>query len=250
MPRLEQTVAQLRSGELNDARIVYRTRHKDRAEIWVESTMRVTRSETGEIDGVVAITRDMSEHKDIEEKLAAMAIQDGLTGLANRRRFDEQLQQEWARARRDRTNLALLLIDVDHFKKFNDRYGHPAGDQCLRAIAGVFADAAQRPGDLAARIGGEEFAILMPNTDPTGCKEIGERIRQGVADLNIPHELNIPWRQVTVSIGATIADVRTTRIATSSALVNAADKALYAAKHQGRNRIVIAGELRTVDSAA
>jgi diguanylate cyclase (GGDEF)-like protein len=143
-----------------------------------------------------------------------------------------------------------LLIDVDHFKKFNDRYGHPAGDQCLRAIAGVFADAAQRPGDLAARIGGEEFAILMPNTDPIGCKEIGERIRQGVADLNIPHELNIPWRQVTVSIGATIADVRTTRIATSSALVNAADKALYAAKHQGRNRIVIAGELRTVDSAA
>jgi PAS domain S-box-containing protein len=132
LPRVEAMVAALKRGEMQDARIVYRSRHRQKKEIWIESTLRVTKNfDTGEIDGVVAISRDMTEYKNLEQKLAALAAIDGLTGLANRRHFDERLENEWARARREGTTLSLLMIDVDHFKKFNDRYGHPAGDACL-----------------------------------------------------------------------------------------------------------------------
>jgi diguanylate cyclase (GGDEF)-like protein/PAS domain S-box-containing protein len=250
MPQLQQIVGQLRAGTLKEARVVYRTRHKERGEAWVESTMRATESSVGQVDGVVAITRDISEQKVIEEKLAALATLDSLTGVANRRHFDERLQQEWARARRDNASIALLMIDVDHFKEFNDHYGHPAGDECLRSIAAIFAAAALRPGDLAARIGGEEFALLLPNTNAAGCQEIAERIRRGLSDLKMPHVLNLPTGFVTVSIGAAIGTSRMLKTATADALVDAADRALYAAKRQGRNRVVFAGELRRVESAA
>jgi len=249
LPRLEAIVADLRSGARDEARIVYRTRHRDRGEIWVESTMRVTHSTSGDVNGVVAVTRDMTEHKDLEEKLEALAIRDGLTGLANRRRFDDELQKEWARARRDGSTLGLLMIDVDHFKAFNDRYGHQAGDGCLQALGQILAAAPRRPGDLAARYGGEEFAVLLPNTDAAGCRQTGERIRAMLAEACVPHADN-PAARVTVSIGAAIADIRLTKAAPPAALVRLADGALYAAKNNGRNRLVISGNLRAVDNVA
>jgi len=158
LPRVELLVATLKRGEAEDARISYRTRHREKGEIWIESTMHLSRKfGSDEIDGVVAISRDMTAQKVLEDKLAALATLDGLTGLANRRHFDDRLGEEWARARRDGTPLSLLLIDVDHFKKYNDHYGHQAGDRCLHWVANVLTDVTRRPADLAARYGGEEF---------------------------------------------------------------------------------------------
>jgi diguanylate cyclase (GGDEF)-like protein/PAS domain S-box-containing protein len=203
LSRVEETVAALKRGETEEARITYRTRHREKSEIWIESTLRVTRKVSGEIDGVVAISRDMTEHKDLEERLGTLATKDGLTGLANRRHFDERLLEEWRRACRDGTCLSLLMIDVDHFKSFNDQYGHPAGDKCLRSIARVLTAEAHRSTDLAARYGGEEFVMLLPNTEAAGCARIGERIRQALREAGVPHALNLPSGRVTVSLGGT-----------------------------------------------
>lgn len=201
-PRVEQVVAALKAGEAEEARIIYRANRRQKKEIWVETALRVTRSsETHEIDGVVAISRDMTEQKDLQDKLSALATSDGLTGIANRRHFDERLIEEWARAKRDGTPLSLLLVDVDHFKKFNDQYGHQAGDACLRALARILAAQVRRPADLAARYGGEEFALLLPNTDAEGCELVGENVRRALRDLGMLHALNLPSKIVTVSLG-------------------------------------------------
>ncbi|RXT55820.1 diguanylate cyclase [Bosea sp. Tri-44] len=244
LPRVEQAVASLKCGDVEEARIIYRTRHREKTEIWIETALRVTRTPaTGMVDGVVAISRDMTEHKDLEDKLAALAASDGLTGLANRRCFDERLQQEWARAARDGTSLSLLMIDIDHFKKFNDHYGHQAGDSCLRTVAGVLAAHAWRPADLAARYGGEEFALLLPNTDTEGCEQVGARLREALREAQIPHALNPPSKLVTASLGGAIARPSTATAANCASLVATADRALYAAKTNGRDRLVMSGQV-------
>ncbi len=241
LPRVKAMVAALKRGDLTDARVAYRTRHRTKSEIWIESSMRVTRAyDTGAINGVVAISRDMTEQKALEQKLAALATIDGLTGLANRRHFDELLQSEWERARREGAPLSLLLIDVDHFKKYNDRYGHQAGDACLQSVAQVLAAQALRPADIAARYGGEEFVLLLPDTDAAGCEMMGSRIRASLAVLGIDHDLNLPSRKVTVSIGGATMNPQTAQMQRSS-LVEAADRALYSAKDAGRDRMVMSG---------
>lgn len=243
LPRVRQAVAALKCGEAEEAKVIYRTRHREKSDIWIETALRVTRAPgTGEIDGVVAISRDMTEHKDLENKLAALAISDGLTGLANRRHFDERLQDEWARAKRDGTPLSLLLIDVDHFKKFNDQYGHQAGDRCLRAVARVLAEQARRPVDLAARYGGEEFVLLLPNTDSEGCEQVGERLREALHEFGMLHALNPPSRRVTVSLGGA-TNLPAGSQAECTSLVEAADRALYIAKDGGRDRLVMSGQV-------
>ncbi|MCA1501271.1 diguanylate cyclase [Bradyrhizobium sp. NBAIM14] len=243
MERVEQAIAALKNGEAEEARFVYRQRHRDKGEIWAEAALHVTvASDSGVIDGVVAVVRDMTEQKDLQDRLASLAITDGLTGLANRRAFDDHLADEWARARRDGTQLSLLLIDVDHFKKFNDLYGHLAGDACLRALARILSAQARRPADLAARYGGEEFAVLLPNTGPEGCAEVGEAIRQALLDLAMLHAQNPPSRLVTASIGGAAALPSQTAM-DSSTLVAAADRALYVAKESGRDRLVMSGQV-------
>lgn len=242
MERVEQVIAALKNGEAEEARFVYRQRHRDKGEIWAEAALHVTpAADSGEIDGVVAVMRDITEQKDLQDKLASLAATDALTGLANRRAFDERLADEWARARRDGTQLSLLLIDVDHFKKFNDHYGHLAGDGCLRALGRILSAIARRPADLAARYGGEEFAVLLPNTGPDGCVEVGEGIRQALHDLAMHHAQNPPSRLVTVSVGA--ATSLPSQASDSSTLVAAADRALYAAKDSGRDRLVVSGQV-------
>lgn len=243
LARVEQTISALMNGEAEEARIAYRSRHRGKSEVWIETALRATRNpQSGDIDGVVAISRDMTEHKDLEDKLSALATSDGLTALANRRHFDERLAAEWDRAGRDGTPLSLLLIDVDHFKSFNDQYGHQAGDACLRSIARVLGEHARRPADLAARYGGEEFALLLPNTDAGGCQQVGEQIRQATHELGILHALNPPSKQVTVSIGGA-THVALTDKADCASLIAAADKALYAAKEGGRNGLVMSGQV-------
>lgn len=242
MERVEQAIAALKNGEAEEARFVYRQRHRDKGGIWAEAALHVTpAADSGEIDGVVAVMRDITEQKDLQDKLASLAATDALTGLANRRAFDERLADEWARARRDGTQLSLLLIDVDHFKKFNDHYGHLAGDGCLRALGRILSAITRRPADLAARYGGEEFAVMLPNTGPDGCNEVGEGIRQALHDLAMVHAQNPPSRLVTVSVGA--ATSLPSQASDSSTLVAAADRALYAAKDSGRDRLVVSGQV-------
>jgi diguanylate cyclase (GGDEF)-like protein/PAS domain S-box-containing protein len=244
LPRVQRIVAALKQGEIEETKIIYRTRHRQKAEIWLETALRATRDPaTGRIDGVVAISRDMTEHKDLEEKLAALASLDGLTGLANRRHFDETLRDEWSRARRDGTALSLLLMDVDYFKRYNDQHGHQAGDECLGSVARIIAGQALRPSDLAARYGGEEFVLLLPGTDAAGCEQVGERIRQSLHDLRLPHATNPPSKCVTISLGGATGWSNAEQPADHTSLIAAADSALYAAKSLGRNRLVMSGQV-------
>ena len=166
------------------------------------------------------------------QQLRALALQDGLTGVGNRRQFDEQLAVEVARARRSRTPLALLMVDVDHFKPFNDAFGHQQGDACLRAVALALAGQTRRPRDLVTRYGGEEFAVLLADTGLREAGEVAARLCTAVAALGIAH--TAPPGCVTVSIG--VAALQSPRDG-AEALVAAADRALYQAKAGGRNRV-------------
>ena len=168
-------------------------------------------------------------------KLAELSISDFLTGLANRRRFDEALETEWARARRSGQPMALLMLDIDHFKAINDRYGHQIGDACLQQVAGVISENAARAADVAARYGGEEFAVICADSDAEGARNLAEKIRQSVEELDLGHK-DGPHGVVTVSVG--IAALVPDDALPAKALVQAADRALYDAKEGGRNRVM------------
>lgn len=170
---------------------------------------------------------------------------DGLTGVRNRRYFDERLEQEWARSMRQGTPLSLLLIDVDFFKRFNDRHGHAAGDACLREVARCLAEGLRRPSDLIARYGGEEFACLLPETDAAGAESIAHQLADRVRQQGLAHQDSSVGPHVTVSIGACTkpAEWRLAAEDGTQALVRDADALLYAAKSQGRDR-ALAGLIR------
>jgi len=177
-----------------------------------------------------------------EAKLAVLARTDGLTGLANRRCFDEQLAREWHRSIRDRTPLSLVIVDIDRFKRFNDVYGHQAGDNCLKTVAQAVSTVARRPADLPARYEGEEMVLLLPGTDAEGAAKVAERLRSAIEALALPHSGNAPKRVVTVSIGtATLHPGPEAPDRRYDSLVSLADHALYNAKRQGRNKVVTAG---------
>jgi diguanylate cyclase (GGDEF)-like protein len=173
--------------------------------------------------------------KRYRDKLERMSWIDGLTGLANRRRFDEALAREWERTRRDEAPLSVILMDVDHFKGFNDNYGHQAGDDCLQEVARALADTVSRPADLVARYGGEEFVCLLPGTDCAGAEQLAEGIRAAVADLGIRHEHSSAADHVTLSLGVacTVPDGERR----PQELSQQADENLYTAKESGRNRV-------------
>lgn len=160
---------------------------------------------------------------------------DGLTGLSNRRHFDEYLELEWRRAMRDQTQLSLLMIDVDYFKSYNDNFGHLEGDEALRKVAGAIRDACSRSSDLPARYGGEEFALVLPSTSPGGARLMAEKLRQGVVALKIPHTVPEDGANLTISIG--VSTVTPQPGSDCRQLISAADKGLYMAKHNGRNRV-------------
>ncbi|AQY64690.1 PleD family two-component system response regulator [Pseudomonas veronii] len=162
---------------------------------------------------------------------------DGLTGLSNRRHFDEYLELEWRRAMRDQTQLSLLMIDVDFFKTYNDSFGHVEGDEALRKVAASIREASSRPSDLPARYGGEEFALVLPSTSPGGARLVAEKLRMAVAALKIPHIAPAEGASLTISIGlSTMTPVQGTDC---RQLIMAADKGLYTAKNNGRNQVGI-----------
>ncbi len=172
---------------------------------------------------------------------------DGLAQVANRRYFDAALDKEWARARRQNSCFALALCDIDFFKRYNDTYGHQAGDDCLRAVARVIRDAVKRPGDLVARYGGEEFAVILPETDATGAGELGRAIVRAVAEAGIAHAASEAADTVTISLGAAVAswgeDI------SPAALLAKADAALYQAKNNGRNQACVSAFAERVPEA-
>lgn len=169
------------------------------------------------------------------ERLKELSRIDSLTGLHNRRHFQEYLEQIWARAQYDQHNMCILMVDVDHFKKYNDRYGHPAGDDCLKALAQVLKTHLRSPGDLIARYGGEEFIAVMPNTELHHAVMVAERIREALENLHIRHESSNASRVLTISIGVSCTRAGFDKITTG--LVSGADAALYQAKREGRNRV-------------
>ncbi len=181
--------------------------------------------------------RIAEEHlQERNQELTVLAIHDGLTGIANRRHFEETLRLELKRARRTGAPLSLVLVDVDFFKKYNDRHGHVAGDDCLRQVAAALRDALARPTDLAARYGGEEFAMLLPATGQVGARYVAERVRLAIMDLNIVHAEN-PAGVVTISAGACTFHGAPGGDHHPEALVRRADALLYRAKAHGRNRV-------------
>ncbi|WP_020654081.1 sensor domain-containing diguanylate cyclase [Massilia niastensis] len=187
----------------------------------------------GRLSAVVETLRDLTDEKMAQVALEQLATRDGLTGLANRRCFDETLHAEWTRALRQQQPLSLLMVDVDNFKAYNDAHGHLGGDECLKRVARAVASE-MRANDLVARYGGEEFAVILPNQSLKGAAIVAERIRCRVEQLQLPCRF-ATGQHVTVSIGAATAVAGPDNCA--SQLVAVADAALYRAKHLGRNRI-------------
>lgn len=236
-PELLVTI-QLAQRELRNTDTHYRIIHKDGRYLWMEGRYSYVAGD----GGFIAVLRDVSRRKEAElqlehavAELGRLAAIDGLTGVANRRSFDARLDEEWKRAYRSETEIAILVIDVDMFKTYNDQYGHKAGDEVLKAVALAIRDSVHRPGDFVARYGGEEFVVIIPNTDIFGAVEVAETIRRTVLDLRIPHEAN-PERVVSISIGASSALPRLT-LGIAEQMFTAADQALYSAKRAGRNRV-------------
>jgi diguanylate cyclase (GGDEF)-like protein/PAS domain S-box-containing protein len=190
-------------------------------------------NEDGRLEAVVQTLRDKTDENAAKVALEQLATKDGLTGLANRRCFDETLKAEWARALRQQQPLSLLMVDVDNFKAYNDTNGHVGGDECLKRVATAVASE-MRVNDLVARYGGEEFAVILPNQALKGAAIVAERVRSRVEKLASP-DGRVPGQHVTVSIGAATALVAPDN--TAGQLVATADAALYRAKHMGRNRI-------------
>jgi diguanylate cyclase (GGDEF)-like protein len=169
--------------------------------------------------------------------LNALSYTDGLTGIANRRRFDERIDEEFRRARRTAEPLSLVMIDIDYFKPFNDNYGHQRGDDCLARVAGALTDVLRRPADLVARYGGEEFAAIMPDTDGAGALQLAELMRARIEALDIAHSHSGVAGRITASIG--VCTWVPANDSVVSGLISAADRALYKAKWSGRNRVVM-----------
>ena len=193
--------------------------------------------DAGNMIAVIESLRDMTESKLSQEELERMAQYDGLTNLANRRAFDDRLKADWSIAERNRMPISLLFIDIDHFKEFNDTYGHQQGDDCLKAVADIISGQCLRPSDLSARYGGEEFTIILPATDKGGSHVIAERVRKAVYDLDCKHNGNSAADRITISIGSATIIPESGQV-DESILVKAADEALYKAKDLGRNRVV------------
>jgi diguanylate cyclase (GGDEF)-like protein/PAS domain S-box-containing protein len=238
---VEDAVQRIRHGS-DSAILEYRTQKRNGEYIWVESSLRLFRDRRTRIPaGILSLVRDITERKHSEslllrayEALEELAVVDALTGVANRRRFNEYLSDEWNRSARLQNPISLLLVDADSFKQHNDCYGHLSGDRRLKQIALAAVEAAKRPEDLVARFGGDEFAVVLPDTDNQGAVEVGRRIREILKEANPACDENAE-EFVTVSIGCATAVPKPGEPA--EAVIQLADEALYFAKRNGRDQL-------------
>ncbi|MGI4828388.1 MAG: sensor domain-containing diguanylate cyclase [Janthinobacterium lividum] len=253
-PQARIIIERLREGTLSHT-LRYRTVQKGGGHRWVEATI-TGYQEPGEdhVGGYVATLRDLTEQKEREDQLEAenlqlssAALKDELTGIANRRGFNQVLHRESLRQTRSKHDLSLLLLDVDCFKQYNDLYGHLAGDACLKSIAQVVNQLLGRESDLVARFGGEEFVALLPMTDLVGAQVLANKIMDSVTALKIPHH-GSPHGVVTVSVGGSTWAAG--EPFDSHRLLSEADTALYSAKQRGRNAVCMAGSMRRLPGDA
>ncbi|MCF8107700.1 MAG: diguanylate cyclase [Desulfohalobiaceae bacterium] len=201
--------------------------------------------DAGNVEFIVCMAEDITEQKKAEEALQKLnrmleiqSQQDELTGLANRRCFDKIFQREWQRAKRSAQKISLVMVDIDFFKQYNDTYGHMAGDVCLKKVADTLKQAVSRSADVVCRYGGEEFLVILPDTDCSGAARVAEKIRFDIAALNIPHEQAVHAGKLTVSVGAAaMMSMHGLSTPPREILLEAVDSALYRAKNKGKNRI-------------
>lgn len=212
--------------------------------VWIRDVVHVVRDEAGQVQALVGFMFDITERKKTEEKLLSLqrelevlSFRDGLTGVANRRKFDAIFDSEWADARRNVQPISLILFDVDFFKRYNDHYGHVEGDECLKRVAQVLAATASRPRDFFARYGGEEFVLLLPTTDEVAAKSVAERCRQAIFKAQIEHAASPVSQLLTISMG--VGTIIPSGVDDPVKFFETVDRRLYGAKQGGRDRIVL-----------
>lgn len=202
---------------------------------YFQISMSPIRDSRGEVAGIVGVGRDITDRKKAEEMIKSLSYLDGLTGIPNRRYFDEHFDAEWRRALRYNTSLSLIMCDIDYFKDYNDTYGHLSGDDCLRQVASTLSANLNRSGELVARYGGEEFAIVLPYSSLENAASLAEKLRSEIESLGIAHVNSKVSRYVTISLG--VASVVPTMDLLPASLISSADKALYMGKKEGRNQV-------------
>ena len=226
-----------------DHQVDYRVLKADGGYTWVREVVNVIRDDKGQVDALVGFIFDIAEQKAQEEKLQQLqrqleeySYQDGLTGIANRRLFDEFFHREWQSALRKQTILSVIFLDIDFFKQYNDFHGHLVGDQCIQQVAQILVQCCTRPRDLVARYGGEEFAIVLPETELKNAIHVAERIMQTVQAAQMPHQDSEVAAQVTVSMG--IKSIVPQQGHDKWTFLDMVDQNLYQAKRCGRNQFV------------
>jgi diguanylate cyclase (GGDEF)-like protein/PAS domain S-box-containing protein len=234
-------IAQSKAGVDHEAD--YRALTSDGNYVWIRDVVHVVRNENGEVDSLVGFMFDISERKKTEEQLLslqkeleALSFKDGLTGIPNRRMFDSIMDVEWTNAIRSKQPLSLILFDIDHFKQYNDHYGHIQGDNCLRRVGRILGQAATRPRDFLARIGGEEFVLVLPETDEESAAKVARRCQDLLAKEQMPHEKSPVSQILTVSLG--VGTITPSRSDKPISFIEEVDRRLYQAKEKGRNCIV------------
>jgi diguanylate cyclase (GGDEF)-like protein/PAS domain S-box-containing protein len=233
-------VAQSQAGTDHEAD--YRALTKDGRYVWIRDVVHVTRNDAGEVDALIGFMFDIDERKRNEAKLEVLqkeleelSFKDGLTGVANRRRFDAVMALEWNNALRHNLPLSLVMIDIDYFKQYNDRYGHIEGDTCLKKVAHILSATLHRPDDFLARFGGEEFVLVLPDADEAAALMVAQRCSQMLSDAGIAHAASLVGPSLTVSMG--LGSIVPVHGDDMNAFLSEVDRRLYLAKQRGRNCI-------------
>jgi diguanylate cyclase (GGDEF)-like protein/PAS domain S-box-containing protein len=222
----------------------YRALTRDGRYVWIRDVVHVVRDANGNVECLIGFMFDITERKKTEEQLLVLQKQleqisytDGLTGVPNRRMFNTVLEKEWASAQRTKTPLSLVLLDIDYFKQYNDRYGHLQGDECLKRVGQILDAAGKRARDLFARFGGEEFVLVMPETDSDAALLVAERLRNLILQDKVLHEDSPVDQILTISLG--VSTIVPSPEDCSANFLETVDRHLYRAKHEGRNRVAV-----------